>query len=131
MPTYTSTLDTSAYAKGPAGYVLLTVGENILNFYLKALPTGITLTDHDPVISPWELLGDIVAYPSSDINVFDRDKFTIYNATAGVVTVSANGDDANAISLLAGTKNEFSNTSGKFGILTILTGTGHTYVWGF
>lgn len=132
MPTYTNSGTSIITVTQPRMLTIPASSTVETNFYLKTLPDNVTLTDHDPVIIPWTLLGTVAAFPSSDITVYSYSSVVIYNASSGVVTVSANGDDANAITLMAGSKEVWNNTNGAFGIITVLTngGTGNVYVWG-
>ena len=132
MPTYTNSGTSIITVTQPRTLTIPASSTVETNFYLRALPDGVTLTDHDPVISPWTILDCISSFPSSDLTVYSYSSIVIYNASSGVITVSANGDDANAITLMAGSKEVWNNANGTFGIITVLTngGTGDVSVWG-
>jgi hypothetical protein len=131
MPTYTSTNKTSVFTIGPcvrfAPETITTTQE-----YAKTLPSGVTLTSHEPLVQPWALLATVSSVPSSDVDVSAWDNIIIYNASNGIVTISANGDDDHAIVVMPSSKEVWNNVAGLFGALTALTnaGTGNIYVWG-
>ena len=104
MPTYTSTNNTAAFS-----------GEHYIRFapntttitdkYIKALPTGITLTDHEPTISPWTLLDEVTTTPmATPVDVYAYDNLVIYNASDDVAVISANEDDSHAYPVMPSSK---------------------------
>jgi hypothetical protein len=132
MPTYSNTGTEIVTVTQPRVLIILP-GETVeTNFYLKSLPTGVTFDSHEPTISPWVLLDTVSSVPSSDIDVFAYTSIVIYNASDDIITVSANDDDDNAIVLIAGSKEVWTNANGAFGSLKILTneGSGDVYVYG-
>jgi hypothetical protein len=132
MPTYNNSNTTLVTIIQPKNLFIPADSSVETNFYLKTLPEGVTLTSHAPLIKPWVLLDTVSSFPSSDIDVSSYSSIIIYNASDDIVTISANGDDANKLSLMAGSKEVWDNVSGSFGILTVLTndGSGSVYIWG-
>ena len=130
MPTYLNSTDTTILVDNPA--TTLAPGDNALDYYLKSLPTGVTLKSHTPAVKPWELLDDITSAPMAEVlSVAAFPKIAVYNASNAVCTVSANTDDSSAYTVLAGVKEVFSNSDGLFGVLKILPmGTGTVYIYG-
>ena len=124
MPTYTSTNATTVYSGEP--YIRLEPGETTTDKYIKNLPTGVTLTDHEPYLNPWILLATVSSYPSESINVAPYDNVIINNETNGVVSVEANGVTANALRLQQYTQSFMDNTNRKTGVIKILSTTGTT-----
>lgn len=131
MPTYQNDNDyVINIVQSPYTLVISPNSTATANFYIKSLPDGVTLTDHDPLIIPWTLLDTITSFPSDDINVASYKSIIVYNASEDVVTISANSDDGNAVVIASATKEVWNNANGVFGILTVLTGSGSVYIWG-
>lgn len=132
MPTYTNANTTLVTIIQPKNLFIPADSSVETNFYLKTLPEGVTLTSHAPLIKPWVLLDTVSSFPSSDIDVSSWENIVIYNAINGVITVSINGDDTNFMLISAGSKEIYSNASGLFGSIKVLTsaGTGNIYIWG-
>ena len=131
MPTYTNGGTSTVYVDDPP--LKLAAGATVaLPYYLKTLPSGVTKTLDTPLVQPWDLLATISSVPSSDIDVYTWENIIIYNESNGIVTISANGDDTNCVSVMPSSKEIWSNAEGLFGFLTILTnaGTGNILVWG-
>ena len=97
MPTYTSRNTSAVYSGEP--YFRIVPGDNVTDQYIKDLPTGVTLTDHEPYVQPWELLATVSSYPSASINIASYDGLIINNETNGNIVVEANGDTSNALRL--------------------------------
>lgn len=97
--------------------------------YVRGLPTGVTLTDHSPLISPWVLL-------EADVDdLFDVSTYAsvlVYNGSNDVATISANTDDTNVLSLPIAAQLLCSNTDYQLGCLEVLTkgNTGSVSIWG-
>jgi len=133
MPKYTnSNLEDVMICQSPYTVLIPADSDIETNFYIRSLPSGVTLTDHAPLISPWVLLDTVSSVPSSEIVVSSYKSIVIYNASDDVVTASVNGDDDNAIVLMAASKEVWNNSNGAFGSVTVLTnaGSGSVYVWG-
>lgn len=130
MPTYTSTNATDVMADPYTNFAAKTT--TATHRYVKHLPTGVTLTADAPLVQPWALLATVTSVPSSAINVYAWDNIVIYNASTGIITVSANGDTANAMVIMPNSQVIYSNVNGIFGNLTVLTnlGSGNVYIWG-
>jgi hypothetical protein len=124
MPTYLNSGTSTVYIDDPP--LKITAGATAtINFYIKPLPSGVALTSHSPVVSPWDLL---VAAEGGLIDVSQWDSIIVFNTGEDVATISANTDDANALSIASGAKEVFDNSEGLFGCLEVLTGT--ISVWG-
>jgi hypothetical protein len=133
MPQYTNTNDYIVSITQSPFNLNIPASEAIdTNFYIRNLPSGVTLTAHTPLITPWVLLSTVSSFPSSDITVASYKSIIIFNASDNIVTIAANGSDANAVVLMASSKEVWNNSNGVFGILTVLTntGSGNVYVWG-
>jgi hypothetical protein len=131
MPTYVNGGTSTVYVDDPP--LKLAAGATVaLAYYLKDIPTGVTKSLDTPLAQPWDLLATASSFPGDSIDVHSWDAITIYNAADGVITFSANGDDANAMVILASTKHTFDNSNGLLGSIKILTnaGTGNVYVYG-
>ena len=126
MPTYTNSTSDIIFVGDP--YIRLAPGETVTDRYIKDLPTGVTLTDHEPIISPW------VAVAADDDDLYQvaaYDNICIYNASDEVATISANTDDSNAYPIAVGSVQVFANEQRIFGCLEVLTqGTGTVYIYG-
>lgn len=130
MPTYTNSTD-SILIVG-SSYIRLDPGENVTSTYIGELPTGVTLTDHEPIVSPWVLLASVASVPmASPVDVSAYDNIMVYNASDALSTVSANTDDSNAYPIMPASVQVFSNTGKLFGCLEVITmGSGTVYVYG-
>jgi hypothetical protein len=131
MPTYINSGTSTVYVDDPP--LKLNAGATVaLPYYLKTLPTGVTKTLDTPLVQPWDLLATVSSVPSSSVDVYAWANIVVYNASNGVVTISANGDDTNAISVMPSSKEVWSNADGLFGSIKVLTnaGTGNILVWG-
>lgn len=126
MPKYLNSTSDIIFPGDP--YIRLAPGETVTDKYIKDLPEGVALTDHDPIISPWVA----VASDADDLyQVAPYDNIAIYNASDEVATVSANTDDSNAYSIMSGAKEVFSNDQRIFGCIRVLTkGSGTVYIYG-
>jgi hypothetical protein len=124
MPTYVNAGTSTVYIDDPPLKIKAGATATV-NFYVKPLPTGPTSTSHSPVVSPWDLL---VAAESGLIDVSQWESIIVFNTGEDVATISANTDDANALSIASGAKEILDNTEGLFGCLEILSGT--VSVWG-
>ena len=127
MPVYTNSTNDVIFAGDP--YIKLAPGDTTTDKYIKDLPTGVTLKSHEPVISPWTLLE---TDEDDLIDVSSYDTIEIYNGSDDVATISANTDDANALTIMVSSKEVFDNTKRYFGCLEVLTkgSTGIVCVWG-
>lgn len=126
MPVYTNSTSDIIFAGDP--YIRLAPGETVTDKYIKDLPTGVTLTDHEPYVQPWVL---VEADDDDLYQVYMHDNICIYNASDDVATVSANTDDDNAYPIAAGSVQVFSNEQRIFGCLEVLTkGDGTVYIYG-
>lgn len=133
MPQYTNANNYTVIVAQPPFTLNILPGEIVdTNFYIRNLPSGLTLTDHDPLITPWVLLDTVSSCPSSDITVAGYKSIIVFNASDDIVTVSANGSDENAVVLMSSSKEVWNNNNGLFGTLTVLTnaGSGSVYIWG-
>jgi hypothetical protein len=130
MPTYLSSNTIDVFGDSNTRFTADTT--TITQKYVKDLPPGVTLTSDEPLVQPWALLATVASVPSSVINVYAWDNIVIYNASNGIVTISANGDDDNAMVIMPSSQVIYSNVNGVFGNLTVLTnaGTGSLYIWG-
>jgi hypothetical protein len=131
MPTYINSGTSTVYVDDPP--LKLNAGATVaLPYYLKTLPTGVTKTLDTPLAQPWDLLATVSSAPSSSIDVYTWENIVICNVSNGVVTVSVNGDDTNAMAITASSKEVWSNADGLFGSIKILTsaGSGDILVWG-
>ena len=130
MPTYLSARATSVCVKGPDRNVMLYVGENEYDFYLKTLPTDVTLTDHDPQVNPYLLLAEVTSVPENGLAVYAYDTIIILNATDAACVIYANDDDSNTLNISAGATLTITNGQ-LWGLLTIDSmGTGTVSIWG-
>jgi hypothetical protein len=130
MPTYTSTRAANVYVKGPDRNVQLYPGENEYDFYLKIIPTDVTLTDHDPQVNPYLLLTEVTSVPQAGLAVYAYDTIIILNATDAACVIYANNDDDNTLSISAGATLTITNGQ-LWGLLTIDSmGTGTVSIWG-
>ena len=130
MPTYHNANRTDAQTSNPPCRIPARSSVET-NKYIKDLPPGVTLTSHLPLVSPWVLLATVSSYPSEEIVVAGYDSLMIYNASSGVILVSANGDDDNALRVLPMSQNWMDNKR-IFGVMQILSNeeSGVTYVYG-
>jgi len=124
MPTYLNSGTSTVYTENPPLKIKAGATATV-NFYIKPLPSGVTLTAHTPVVSPWDLL---VAAESGLIDVSQWESIIVFNTGETVASLSANTDDANALSVSAYTKEVFDNTEGLLGCLKVLSGS--ISVWG-
>ena len=124
MPTYLNSGTSTVYTENPSLKIKAGATATV-NFYIKPLPSGVTLIAHAPVISPWDLL---VAAESGLIDVSMWDNIIVFNIGDDIASISANTDDINALSIGSGSKEILDNTDGLFGCLKILSGT--VFVWG-
>lgn len=122
MPTYTNSTDNVIVAG--SNYIRLAPGETVTSTYIGSLPTGVTLTDHEPYVQPWVLLSTVSSYPSSSISVAPYNGLIINNETNGTIVVEANGDTANALRLMGNTQSFFDISDRKTGSLKVLSSTG-------
>jgi hypothetical protein len=128
MPTYSNT-GTDIVTITQPRVLIIPPGETVeTNFYLKSLPTGVTFDSDEPTISPWTILYQDTDYPSDDIDVTNVNEISIYNVDSAI-TISANGDDENAFNISPKMMVTLNNKNGMIGKLTILTGSGTTYVY--
>ena len=123
MPTYTNALRREIFSGQPT-IRLAAKTTTITDKYIKVLPDGVTLTDHEPYVNPWILLDTVSSYPSDDIDVSPYDNVIINNETNGTITVEANGVTANALRLPANTQSFLDNSNRKTGSIKILSTTG-------
>ena len=133
MPTYTnSNLEDIMICQSPYTILIPADSDIETNFYIRSLPSGVTFTSHTPLVQPWDLLATVSSVPGSEIDVYTWASIVIYNASDGVITVSANGDDTNAMTIMPQTKEVYSNINSLFGTIKVLTnaGTGNVYVYG-
>jgi hypothetical protein len=100
--------------------------------YPKELPTGITLTDHEPIISPWVLLATVASTPmEAPVDTYGYDNVVIYNASDETAMISANTDDDNSYPIMASSKEVYSNSDRIFGCIEVLSkGDGNVYIYG-
>ena len=125
MPSYTSTNNADVFSGEP--YIRFAANSvTVTDQYVKVLPDGVTLTDHEPYLNPWILLDTVSSYPSDDIDVSPYDNVIINNETNGTITVEANGVTANALRLPANTQSFLDNSNRKTGAIKILSTTGTT-----
>jgi len=124
MPTYLNSGTSTVYTENPPLKIKAGATATV-NFYIKPLPSGVTLTAHTPVVSPWDLL---VAAESGLIDVSQWESIIVFNTGETVASLSANTDDATALSVSAYTKEVFDNTEGLLGCLKVLSGS--ISVWG-
>jgi hypothetical protein len=129
MPTYSNANDFVVNTGSPS-FQLKAEDDTIVYKYLKGLPSGVTLSDHEPILQPWKLLE--ADDDSGLIDVSEWDNIIIYNSSNGVVSISANTDDDNALYFMPSSKEVFSNAQRVFGCLEVLTnaGTGTVYIYG-
>ena len=130
MPTYTNANETTVYAGEP--YLRLDPGDTTSTFYLKGLPSGVTLKTHTPILQPWELLGSATSVPmQAAIDVSAYDNIAVYNASDDACSISVNTDDNNAYFIPSLSKEVFANTNRIFGCIEVLTmGSGTVYIYG-
>lgn len=131
MPTYTSTNSTAVFSGEP--YIRFAPNTTtITDKYIKVLPTGITLTDHEPTVSPWTLLAEVTTTPmATPVNVYEYDNLVIYNASDDVAMISANEDDANSYPTMSSSTHVFSNDERLFGCIEVTSmGTGSVFIYG-
>lgn len=130
MPKYTNSTSHTIFSGEP--FVKLTPGVTTTDKYIRDLPTGITLTDHEPTVSPWILIETVESTPmTAPADVYGWDNILVYNASDAVALVSANQDDDNGYPVMAATKELFSNELRVFGCLEVLSkGNGNVYVYG-
>jgi hypothetical protein len=129
MPTYTNTGTEEIIVAQPR-VVIIPPGEVIeTEFYIPSLHVGLELTDDAPLVKPWELLATVTSYPSDDILTLGYPYITIYNGDTDI-SISANGDDDNALGVLSGKQTIIHNGSSIVGKLNIVVGDSTTYVWG-
>jgi len=130
MPTYTSLRSRNIRVKGPDRYYSIVPGVNELAFYLKTLPTDVTLTDHAPHVNPYIRIADVTSFPSTDLTVSAYDTIIITNKTDDVCVLYANDDDGETAEVQAGATLTINNNQ-EWGLLTIASaGTGTVSVWG-
>jgi hypothetical protein len=130
MPTFTNANSTTVFSGEP--YTRLVPGENTTDKYIKGLPTGVTLTDHAPTISPWVLLANVSSVPMANpVDTSPYDNIVVFNATDENISLSANEDDNNAIFIATNSIVTYSNASRMIGCLEVLTmGSGNVYIHG-
>lgn len=130
IPTYTNSNETTVYSGEP--YIKFEPGETITAQYSKGLPSGVTLTDHEPTVSPWVLLASVTSVPmEAPVDVYAYDNIMVYNASDNAVTIAANEDDSNAYPVMQASKETYSNQDRVFGCVEVLTmGTGTVYIYG-
>ena len=130
MPTYTSTNTVTVYAGEP--YVRLEPGVTTTDKYIKGLPSNVTLTDHEPIISPWALLATVASTPmEAPVDTYGYDNIVVYNASDATAMISANTDDSNAYPVMPSSKEIYANSDRIFGCIDVLSkGTGNVYIYG-
>ena len=130
MPTYTSTNATMVYSGEP--YIRLEPGETTADKYIKGLPSNVTLTDHEPIISPWVLLATVASTPmEAPVDTYGYDNVVIYNASDETAMISANTDDDNSYPVMASSKEVYANSDRIFGCIEVLSkGDGNVYIYG-
>lgn len=127
MPTYLNENDYAVNIGIPSLYLAADSSTITDRYIAGTLPLGVSLSAHTPIVKPWVLL---VADEDTDLyDVSSCNTIIIYNGSDDVATISANTDDANALTVAAHAKEFYSNGTGLFGCLEILTGTG-VLVWG-
>ena len=150
MPTYQNTTRNPFILNSPP--LIIPPGQSAsVNYYIKPkqLPSGVTKTSDDPKVSPWALLGTVTSAPSDVFDTSAWDQVIIHNASDGVITVSSNLDDDNAMTILPSTKEVLADPSsdflhcdsahrfrggvtliGKIKVLT-MSGSGSVYLYGY
>ena len=99
--------------------------------YVRGLPEGVTLTSHEPTISPWELLLSENSFPADAIDVAAYKTLIVNNETDGVVILEANEDSNNVIRFGPSTQSTLDNDPPKIGSLVVDSeGAGFCYIWG-
>ena len=114
------------------GHVAIPASSSIeLDYYISSLPLGITMTDTEPLVQPLIKIGDYTSFPTEEINVYMYPNIVINNLTDNSISLSANGDDDNALDILTNDSLTIINRS-NWGSMKILTGgTGTVSVWGY
>ena len=130
MPTYTNSTDSTFMVNNRSK--LEPNSSTELGHYVYPLPTGVTLTDHAPTISPWMLVVDVASVPMANpVDVTEYDNLSVFNASDDTVSLSANEDDSNCLYVAPNTKELFDNTSRIIGCLEVLAmGSGNVYIHG-
>lgn len=130
MPSYTNSNATTVYSGEP--YFRLEPGVTTTDKYIKGLPSNVTLTDHEPIISPWVLLATVASTPmEAPVDTYGYDNVVIYNASDAVTMISANTDDDNSYPIMASSKEIYSNSDRIFGCIEVISkGDGNVYVYG-
>jgi hypothetical protein len=110
----------------------LAPGVNITDKYIPSLPSGVTLTDHEPIISPWILIATVTSVPMADpVDVSSYPNIAVFNASDDTATISANTDNSNQYSIVQNVKEIFSNETFMFGCIEVLSmGSGSVYIYG-
>ncbi len=130
MPSYTNSNATTVYSGEP--YIRLEPGETTTDKYIKGLPSNVTLTDHEPIISPWVLLATVASTPmEAPVDTYGYDNVVVYNASDETAMISANTNDDNSYPVMASSKEIYSNSDRIFGCIEVLSkGTGNVYIYG-
>ena len=123
MPTYTNSTSVDLWGSNPhIKFPAKTTKASTL--YVQSLPGGVTLTSHEPVIQPWQLIAPV----NGIIDVSPWENIIVYNTGDEAASISANTDDDNALIIPANAQQIFDNTNRLFGCLEVLSGTAS--VWG-
>lgn len=130
MPTYSNTNDSESWGSGPLQrFAPLT--DTVTLAYVKSLPAGVTLKNHEPLVQPWQLLATVTAETSDEISTRGWSEILILNDTDRAIKIAVNSDAANAFVVLPGARERFCNKNGVLGSLQILDNTsqGPVYVY--
>ena len=150
LPTYSNTTNNPFILNSPP--LIIPAGQSAsIGYYIKPnhLTAGVTKTSDEPKVSPWALLATITSAPSVAIDTSAWDQVIVHNASSDVVTISANGDDSNAMTILPATKEVLADVSEDFihcasahrtrqgttliGLLKVvsMSGTGSVFIYGY
>lgn len=130
MPTYLNSTSADLYSADP--FILFPADSEVTSsVYARGLPSGVTLTDHSPAISPWVLLVSSSTFPTEAVSVSAYKSLIIHNECSKSISIEANEDTSNAIRFGPNSQSTIENNPPLIGSIIIDTdGSGDVYVWG-
>lgn len=97
MPTYTNSTNEIKYSGDP--YIKLAPGNTTLDRYINGLPSGVTLSSHEPTVSPVVKFMDATEYPTIEHDITSYSKIWLFNSTDDAAIIYFNDDDTNSFLL--------------------------------
>lgn len=98
MPTFTNSTSVDLYSGEP--YIKFIANTTtVTDKYVNGLPVGVTLTSHEPTISPVVKFMDATEYPTAEFDITPYSKIWLFNSTDDAATVYFNDDSTNSFLL--------------------------------